>query len=136
MRDEWELLPSELSLGPRIGIGSFGEVHRGTWRHTDVAVKRLLEQDLSPQVVEVQPGTLLIIQKNLSKRKKDRRKKKPLRSSWPLNSVSRLFSCWVLTWLTISAGFPARGGHYEAHEASQRGEPPAPSLTPAVMARA
>lgn len=54
-RDEWELATEELSLGPRIGIGSFGEVHRGTWRHTDVAIKRLLEQELSPQIVEARP---------------------------------------------------------------------------------
>lgn len=50
---EWEIEADELTLGPRIGIGSFGEVFRGTWRHTDVAVKRFLEQDLSPQVIAV-----------------------------------------------------------------------------------
>ena len=50
---EWEIEADELELGPRIGIGSFGEVFRGTWRHTDVAVKRFLEQDLSPQVMAV-----------------------------------------------------------------------------------
>lgn len=56
-RDEWELGPEELMLGPRIGIGSYGEVYRGSWRHTDVAVKRLLEQDLSEHVMEVPPQT-------------------------------------------------------------------------------
>ena len=55
-RDEWELEPKELLLGPRIGIGSYGEVFRGTWRHTDVAVKRLLEQDLSEHAMEVPTG--------------------------------------------------------------------------------
>lgn len=50
---EWEIDADEITLGPRIGIGSFGEVFRGTWRHTDVAVKRFLEQDLSPQVMAV-----------------------------------------------------------------------------------
>ncbi len=43
----------EIELGPRIGIGSFGEVYRGAWRHTDVAVKRFLEQDICPQLMEV-----------------------------------------------------------------------------------
>lgn len=51
--DEWEIEADELELGPRIGIGSFGEVYRGTWRHTDVAVKKFLEQDLSPQLMQV-----------------------------------------------------------------------------------
>ena len=56
---EWEIEADEITLGPRIGIGSFGEVFRGTWRHTDVAVKRFLEQDLSPQVIAVRPLHLL-----------------------------------------------------------------------------
>ncbi len=50
---EWEIDASEIELGPRIGIGSYGEVFRGSWRHTDVAVKRFLEQDLSPQLMAV-----------------------------------------------------------------------------------
>ncbi len=54
--DEWEIEADELELGPRIGIGSFGEVYRGTWRHTDVAVKKFLEQDLSPQLMQAGPG--------------------------------------------------------------------------------
>ena len=29
------------------------QVYKGTWRHTDVAVKRFLEQDLSPQLMKV-----------------------------------------------------------------------------------
>ena len=51
--DEWEIAPEELLLGPRIGVGSFGEVYRGSWRHTDVAVKRLLEQEFSHNIMEV-----------------------------------------------------------------------------------
>ena len=59
--DEWEIPADEIELGPRIGIGSFGEVYRGTWRLTDVAVKRLLEQDLKPEHVEVdQPVSFLV----------------------------------------------------------------------------
>jgi tRNA A-37 threonylcarbamoyl transferase component Bud32 len=49
----WEIDPHEVTLGPRIGIGSYGEVYKGTWRGTEVAVKRFLEQqDLSPQLVQ------------------------------------------------------------------------------------
>ena len=51
--DEWEIAAEEILMGPRIGIGSFGEVYRGSWRHTDVAVKRLLEQDYQPTMVKV-----------------------------------------------------------------------------------
>lgn len=51
--DEWEIPAEELEFGPRIGIGSFGEVYRGTWRHTDVAIKKFLEQDFSPQLMQV-----------------------------------------------------------------------------------
>lgn len=51
--DEWEIKPEELKLGPRIGFGSFGEVFRGSWRYTDVAVKKLIDQDLSPSLLAV-----------------------------------------------------------------------------------
>lgn len=53
----WEIDPSEITLGQRIGIGSYGEVYKGLWRGTEVAVKRFLEQNLSPQLVQVSgPG--------------------------------------------------------------------------------
>ena len=41
----------EIQLGERIGIGSYGEVHRGLWRGTEVAVKRFLDQDLSQHLM-------------------------------------------------------------------------------------
>lgn len=44
-------------MGPRIGIGSFGEVYRGSWRHTDVAVKRLLEQEVQPAMIKARRMT-------------------------------------------------------------------------------
>jgi hypothetical protein len=53
----WEIDPVEITLGQRIGIGSYGEVYKGMWRGTEVAVKRFLEQNLSPQLVQVgSPG--------------------------------------------------------------------------------
>jgi hypothetical protein len=45
-----------VTLGQRIGIGSYGEVCKGMWRGTEVAVKRFLEQNLSPQLVQVREG--------------------------------------------------------------------------------
>ena len=45
------IAPETIQLGERIGIGSYGEVHRGLWRGTEVAVKRFLDQDLSAQLM-------------------------------------------------------------------------------------
>lgn len=44
--EEWNIEFSELRIGVRVGIGSFGEVFRGIWRGTEVAIKVMLEQDL------------------------------------------------------------------------------------------
>jgi hypothetical protein len=38
-----------VTLGQRIGIDNYGEVHKGLRRGTEVALKQLLEQNLSPQ---------------------------------------------------------------------------------------
>ena len=52
-QDEWEVDYEDIERGRRIGIGSFGEVFHCTWQMTDVAVKRLLDQDLSDQRMAV-----------------------------------------------------------------------------------
>jgi len=44
--------PSQILLGERIGIGSFGEVYRALWRGTEVAVKRFLDQDISKNLLD------------------------------------------------------------------------------------
>ncbi|GMG98523.1 hypothetical protein Nepgr_000363 [Nepenthes gracilis] len=49
---EWNIDFSELTVGTRVGIGSFGEVFRGLWNGTDVAIKVFLEQDLTPENLE------------------------------------------------------------------------------------
>ncbi|XP_050935568.1 serine/threonine-protein kinase EDR1 isoform X6 [Cucumis melo] len=49
---EWNIDYSELTVGIRIGIGFFGEVFRGIWNGTDVAIKVFLEQDLTPENIE------------------------------------------------------------------------------------
>ncbi len=41
------------------------QVYKGNWRHTDVAVKRFLEQDLSPQLMKV--GAMLCQSRRLPK---------------------------------------------------------------------
>jgi serine/threonine protein kinase len=49
-REHWEIDRSALEVDERacLGRGSFGEVHRGTWRGTEVAVKRL-RQDMASE---------------------------------------------------------------------------------------
>ncbi|XVE53904.1 hypothetical protein DITRI_Ditri03aG0039600 [Diplodiscus trichospermus] len=44
---EWEIPWEHLQIGERIGIGSYGEVYRADWNSTEVAVKKLLDQDFS-----------------------------------------------------------------------------------------
>ncbi|KAK8660795.1 hypothetical protein V6N13_051704 [Hibiscus sabdariffa] len=44
---EWEIPWEDLQIGERIGIGSYGEVYRADWNGTEVAVKKLLDQDFS-----------------------------------------------------------------------------------------
>ncbi|XP_010428298.1 PREDICTED: serine/threonine-protein kinase EDR1-like isoform X2 [Camelina sativa] len=47
-----EILWEEITLGERIGLGSYGEVYRGDWHGTEVAVKKFLDQDLSGEALE------------------------------------------------------------------------------------
>lgn len=44
---EWEIFWDELNIGERIGLGSYGEVYRGDWHGTEIAVKKFLDQDIS-----------------------------------------------------------------------------------------
>ncbi|KAL2937401.1 putative serine/threonine-protein kinase SIS8 [Bienertia sinuspersici] len=50
--EEWNIEFSELTVGTRVGIGFFGEVFRGIWNGTDVAIKVFLEQDLTSENME------------------------------------------------------------------------------------
>ncbi|XP_062159246.1 probable serine/threonine-protein kinase SIS8 isoform X3 [Alnus glutinosa] len=49
---ELEIQWEEITLGERIGLGSYGEVYRGDWHGTEVAVKRFLNQDISGESLE------------------------------------------------------------------------------------
>ncbi|KAI7733957.1 hypothetical protein M8C21_031963 [Ambrosia artemisiifolia] len=49
---EWNIDYSELTIGSRVGIGFFGEVFRGTWNGIEVAIKVLLEQDVTAENIE------------------------------------------------------------------------------------
>ncbi|KAL2474021.1 Mitogen activated protein kinase kinase kinase-related [Forsythia ovata] len=50
--EEWNIAFSELTVGTRVGIGFFGEVFRGVWNGTEVAIKVFLEQDLTAENME------------------------------------------------------------------------------------
>ncbi|XP_022955087.1 probable serine/threonine-protein kinase SIS8 [Cucurbita moschata] len=49
---ECEIPWEDISLGERIGLGSYGEVYHGDWHGTEVAVKRFLDQDISGESLE------------------------------------------------------------------------------------
>ncbi|KAI3824492.1 hypothetical protein L1987_05952 [Smallanthus sonchifolius] len=49
---EWNIDYSELTVGSRVGIGFFGEVFRGTWNGIVVAIKVLLEQEVTAENIE------------------------------------------------------------------------------------
>ncbi|XP_044476993.1 probable serine/threonine-protein kinase SIS8 isoform X2 [Mangifera indica] len=58
---ECEIPWEELTLGERIGLGSYGEVYRGEWHGTEVAVKRFLDQDISGEsLVEFKKEVLIM----------------------------------------------------------------------------
>ncbi|KAL1819858.1 hypothetical protein ACET3Z_014727 [Daucus carota] len=47
-----EILWEDITLGERIGLGSYGEVYRGDWHGTEVAVKKFLDQELTGDSLE------------------------------------------------------------------------------------
>ncbi|KAK9115328.1 hypothetical protein Syun_022125 [Stephania yunnanensis] len=49
---ELEIPWDEITLGERIGLGSYGEVYRGDWHGTEVAIKKFLDQDISGDALE------------------------------------------------------------------------------------
>ncbi|KAM0829709.1 hypothetical protein ACQ4PT_066712 [Festuca glaucescens] len=49
---DFEMQLEEIAIGERIGLGSFGEVYRGEWHGTEVAVKKFLQQDISSDALE------------------------------------------------------------------------------------
>ncbi|XP_072175596.1 serine/threonine-protein kinase A-Raf-like [Diadema setosum] len=60
--DDWEIPASEISLGPRIGSGSFGTVFSGQW-HGTVAVKRLNVTDPTPSQLQAFKNEVAVLRK-------------------------------------------------------------------------
>ncbi|KAF5445490.1 hypothetical protein F2P56_034536 [Juglans regia] len=60
---ECEIPWEEITLGERIGLGSYGEVYRGDWHGTEVAVKRFLDQDIYGQSLEEFKSEVLLMKR-------------------------------------------------------------------------
>ncbi|XWS60880.1 hypothetical protein CRYUN_Cryun07bG0075700 [Craigia yunnanensis] len=58
-----EITWEEITLGERIGLGSYGEVYRGEWHGTEVAVKKFLDQGISGESLEEFKSEVLIMKK-------------------------------------------------------------------------
>jgi len=57
---QWKVNFQDLEFGERIGKGNFGEVYRGTWLGTDVAIKKLffVNDDFMQKYIEREMDTL------------------------------------------------------------------------------
>ncbi|XP_071961403.1 serine/threonine-protein kinase B-raf-like isoform X2 [Antedon mediterranea] len=60
--DDWEIPSPELTLGPRIGSGSFGTVYRGQW-HGAVAVKKLNVTHPTPSQLQAFKNEVAVLRK-------------------------------------------------------------------------
>jgi len=43
---------SDLTLGERLGVGSYGSTFKGTWKGTEVTIKQLAIRSLTPAVID------------------------------------------------------------------------------------
>lgn len=58
----WVIPPEELTLGARIGSGSFGEVFTADWLGTEVALKQMHDKNLSGESIEEFAGEVRMMQ--------------------------------------------------------------------------
>lgn len=49
---DWKIDYKEIKFSKELGKGAFGIVFKGQWRHTDVAIKKLLTDKLSEKQME------------------------------------------------------------------------------------
>lgn len=45
--DDWEIEYTELEIGEQLGAGGYGEVHKATWKGTEVAVKVMASEKIT-----------------------------------------------------------------------------------------
>ncbi|XP_075516801.1 putative serine/threonine-protein kinase SIS8 [Primulina tabacum] len=60
---DFEIPWEDITLGERIGLGSYGEVYRGDWHGTEVAVKRFLDQDKIGESLEELKSEVLLMKR-------------------------------------------------------------------------
>ncbi|KAL3640732.1 hypothetical protein CASFOL_015700 [Castilleja foliolosa] len=58
-----EIPLEDITLGERIGLGSYGEVYRGDWHGTEVAVKKFLDQEITGESLEEFKSEVRIMKK-------------------------------------------------------------------------
>jgi tRNA A-37 threonylcarbamoyl transferase component Bud32 len=58
----WVIPPEELTLGTRIGAGSFGEVFTADWLGTEVALKQMHDKNLTGESIEEFAGEVRMMQ--------------------------------------------------------------------------
>jgi len=58
----WVIPPEELTLGARVGAGSFGEVFTADWLGTEVALKQMHDKNLSGESIEEFAGEVRMMQ--------------------------------------------------------------------------
>ncbi|PWA74275.1 serine-threonine/tyrosine-protein kinase catalytic domain-containing protein [Artemisia annua] len=56
-----EIAWEDITIGERIGLGSYGEVYRGDWHGTEVAVKKFLDQEITVESLEEFKSEALIL---------------------------------------------------------------------------
>jgi serine/threonine protein kinase len=49
-RDEWEIDINKLELGEQLGAGGHGQVHKGLWKGTEVAVKMMIPKHITHEL--------------------------------------------------------------------------------------
>eukprot|EP00038_Savillea_parva_P010275 m.189138 g.189138 ORF g.189138 m.189138 type:complete len:624 (+) comp17656_c0_seq1:265-2136(+) len=59
---EWEIPWDSIEIGNKVGQGSYGVVYRGKW-HGDVAVKKLLVEDPTPDQLALFKNEVLVLRK-------------------------------------------------------------------------
>jgi hypothetical protein len=48
--DDWEIEYDELEVGEQLGAGGYGEVHKATWKGTEVAVKVMASDRITKEM--------------------------------------------------------------------------------------
>jgi hypothetical protein len=87
----------EIERHDLVGSGAFGEVYRGLWAGTEIALKRLRRQDLTPELLDEMRSEIQVLQK----------------LHHP-NIVILMGICLKPPWVSIITEFVGKAGHPDA----------------------